>query len=87
MIYCIIAFIGVFVFLMISLVISTKRRIIKFYYMEIEPIKLTPKVRDTDYPNTEYILTVKFEELYDLSEIIQFLSKNHPDIKIIHEIW
>ena len=43
MIYCIIAFIGVFVFLMISLVISTKRRIIKSYYMEIEPIKFKPQ--------------------------------------------
>ena len=57
MIYCIIAFIGVFVFLMISLVISTKRRIIKSYHMEIQPIKLTSKVKDTDYfPECNYEL-------------------------------
>lgn len=28
-----------------------------------------------------------FTLLTDLSEIIPFLPKNHPDIKIIHEIW
>jgi hypothetical protein len=46
MIYCIIAFIGVFAFLMISLVIntrSTRRRIVKSYHMEMEPIKFKPQ--------------------------------------------
>ena len=43
MIYCIIAFISVFAFLMILLVINTKRRIVKSYHMEMEPIKFNPQ--------------------------------------------
>lgn len=60
MIYAITAFTCVFLFLMISLIVNTKstrRRIVKSYHMEIQPIKLTPKVRDTDYsPECNYEL-------------------------------
>lgn len=60
MVYAITAFAFVFLFLMISLIVSTKStrtKIVKAYHMEIQPMKLSSKIKDTDYsPGCNYEL-------------------------------
>jgi len=68
-----------------------------FKYSHSEESRIMTSVyissRDKKYKSCNLVCMLKINdiknvfELCDLSEIIPFLPKNHPDINIVHEIW